>query len=149
MHGQDTRVEANIRGAGEEGVPNRGLCERGWHQVPPEVAESGEDVQELPDHLDGFEQPDAQEAAAVLRDDARHTQDNDKVRRRCRVHADGGSEQQHDGPGHVGRRWSVDRFGRGGGVGLHVRAEQRPLLRGRRCKFGPNVQADESQTAAR
>jgi len=151
VHGQDTRVEDDIQGADEEGVPGCGLGDRGWHQVPPEVAESGEVVPELPVQLDGFELPDAQEAAAVLRDAARHTQDKEEVRERCRVHADGGGEQQRDRPGRVGqqrqRRRSADQFGRDGGVELRVRAGRRPLLRGRRCEPGQNVQAGESRTA--
>lgn len=155
VHGEDTRVEADMRGADGEGVPDRGLGERGRHQVPPEVAEPGEVVPELPDQLDGPEQPGAQEAAAVLRGAARHTQDEEEVRERGRVHADGGGGRRHDRPGHVGKRWRrrrrrpAERLGRGGGAGRRGRAERRPLLRGGRRESGPDVQADEGRTAVR
>lgn len=104
VHREDTRMEADLRGADAQGLSDRGLGKRGWHQVPPKVAELGEVVPQLPDQLDGPKQLGAQEAAAVLRSAARHTEAEEEVRERGHVHADGGGERGHAGPGHTGRR---------------------------------------------
>lgn len=86
VHGQDTGVEAHMRGTDEPGFPDRGLGERRRHQVPPKVAEPGEVVPQLSDQLDGPEQHGAQEAAAVFRGAAPDTQEEKEVRERGLVH---------------------------------------------------------------
>lgn len=153
MYGKDPRVEAHMRRADEQRVQDRRLGERGRHQVPPEVAEPGEVLPELPDLLDGPEQLGAQETAAVLRGAARDPEEEEKVRERGHVHADGGDRRGHDRRGHdAGQRQRgaaepLERLGRAGRHGRHGRPERRPLLRGE--QFGPRVQAVQNGPADR
>lgn len=97
-----------MRGADVQRVQDRGLGERGRHQVPPEVAEPGEVVPELPDQLDGPEQLGAQETAAVLRGAARHTEAEEEIRERGHVYANSGGGRRHGGPGHVEHQWHAE-----------------------------------------
>lgn len=113
------------------------------------MAEPGKVIPELLDQLDGPEHLGSEEAAAVLRSAARHTEKEEKVRERGHVHADGGRRR-----GHVGRRrverWSSKPFellGRDGRPGRHGRAERRPLLRGQ--QLGTRFQAVQNGPAGR
>lgn len=92
MHGEDPRVEAHMRGTHVQGIPDRGLGERGRHKVPPEMAEPGEIVPELFDQLGGPEQLSAQETSAVLRGATRDPAQEEEVRERGHVHADRGHQ---------------------------------------------------------
>lgn len=152
VHGEDPGVETDLRRADGQRFSDRGLGERGRHQVPPEVAQPGEVVPELPDQLDGPEQLGAQEAAALLRGAARDPQEEEEVRERGHVlHADGGGGRRHDRPGRARRRSrqpppspappprQPERLGRDGRPGRHGRSQRRPLLRGQ--QFRARVQA--------
>lgn len=92
VHGEDSRVEAHMRGTHVQGVSDRGLGERGRYKVPPEVAEPREIIPELFDQLGGSEQLGAQETATILRGAARDLAQKEEVRERGHVHTDRGGQ---------------------------------------------------------